>query len=125
MLNSSKIMAFVPVADHHSARPFYEGVLGLRFISDDQFALALDANGIMVRVGSVPNFKPSGSTVLGWQVPDIAQAVNHLKEKGVKFLRYEGLKQDELGVWTSPSKAKIAWFNDPAGNVLSLTEFPG
>lgn len=124
MLNSCKIMAFVPAGDHHSARSFYEGVLGLRFISDDQFALALDANGIMVRVGSVPEFKPSGSTVLGWQVPDIAKAVNQLKDKGVTFLRYDGLKQNELGVWTSPSKAQIAWFNDPAGNVLSLTEFP-
>ncbi len=124
MLNSCKIMAFVPVADHHSARPFYEGLLGLRVLSEDQFALALDSNGIMLRVGAVPNFKPSQSTVAGWQVPDIAQAVGHLREKGVKFLRYEGLQQDEHGVWTSPSKAKVAWFNDSAGNVLSLTEFP-
>jgi predicted enzyme related to lactoylglutathione lyase len=124
MLGSHKIMTFVPTKDHHKARPFYEGVLGLRFISDDQFALALDANGIMVRVSQVPDFKPAPFTILGWEVPDIAKAVSELRERGVSFQRYEGLPQDTLGIWTSPSEAKIAWFKDPEGNVLSLTEFP-
>jgi catechol 2,3-dioxygenase-like lactoylglutathione lyase family enzyme len=123
MLASHKIMAFAPTVDANKARPFYEGILGLRVLSQDNFALALDANGIMLRVTNVPpNFKPQAFTILGWQVPDIAKSVSDLKQKGVPFESYGLPTQDAEGIWTAPGGAKVAWFKDPDGNILSLTQ---
>jgi catechol 2,3-dioxygenase-like lactoylglutathione lyase family enzyme len=125
MLGSMEIVAFVPTRNREKARPFYEKTLGLAFVSDDQFALVFDANGVMVRVvdvSSVAGFQPAPFTVLGWSVGDIAKIVKGLGEKGIKFERYAGMQQDPLGVWNSPSGAKVAWFKDPDGNVLSVTE---
>jgi catechol 2,3-dioxygenase-like lactoylglutathione lyase family enzyme len=125
MLGSHKIMAFAPTLDANKARPFYEGILGLRVLSQDNFALALDAHGIMLRVTNVPpTFKPQQFTILGWQVPDVAKAVSALKKKGVRFESYGLPAQDAEGIWTAPGGAKIAWFKDPDGNTLSLTQFP-
>ena len=78
----------------------------------------------MLRIQKVNKVKPHGYTVLGWEVPDINRAVSELGKRGVKFARYEGMHQDENGIWTAPGKAKIAWFTDPDGNILSLTEIP-
>ena len=125
MLGTKDIVAFVPTRNPAQARAFFEGTLGLRFVSEDPFALVLDANGVMIRVANVSNvdgFKPASFTILGWLVDDIAGAVKGLRKKGVKFDRYPGMEQDELGVWNSPSGAKVAWFKDPEGNVLSLTQ---
>jgi catechol 2,3-dioxygenase-like lactoylglutathione lyase family enzyme len=125
MLGSMDIVAFVPTRNRQKARPYYEKTLGLSFLSDDQFALVFDANGVMVRVvdvSSVPDFEPAPFTILGWSVGDIGKTVEGLGKKGVKFERYPGMQQDQKGVWTSPSGAKVAWFKDPDGNVLSVTE---
>lgn len=119
------IVAFVPSRNPPKARAFYEGILGLRFVSEDPFAVVLDANGVMVRVAnvsSVDGFKPAPFTILGWLADDIAKTVKGLNTKGVKFERYPGMEQDKLGVWSSPSGAKVAWFKDPEGNVLSVTQ---
>lgn len=124
MLNDQKIVAFVPTADAAKARPFYESTLGLRVISEDGFALVLDANGTMLRVTSVQNFKPQQFTILGWDVADINEAVSRLHERGVRFENYGMPGQDERGIWKSPNGARVAWFKDPDGNVLSLTQFP-
>jgi predicted enzyme related to lactoylglutathione lyase len=97
----------------------------LGFVSDDQFALVFDANGVMVRVvdvSAVPGFAPAPFTILGWSVADIAKTVKALGKKGAKFERYPGMQQDQSGIWTSPSGARVAWFKDPDGNVLSITE---
>ena len=115
-------MAFVATADGARARAFYEETLGLRVTSDDDFALALDANGTMLRVQKVPRVEPRPFTALGWQVADIAARVDALAARGVRFTRYAGMDQDERGVWRSPSGARVAWFEDPDGNVLSLTQ---
>lgn len=123
MLGSSKIVALVPTKDAKRARSFYEGALGLRFVSEDKFALVLDANGIMLRVTKVPEFKPQPFTIVGWEVPDIAQAVSSLGEKGVHFENYGLPGQDAQGIWSAPSGAKVAWFQGVDGNVLSLTQF--
>jgi len=123
MLNKSKIIAFVPTKDSKVARSFYEGALGLRFVSDDQFALVLDANGTMVRIAKAENFTPAPFTILGWDVSNIEEVVSELKEKGVKFSTYDFLKQDSLGIWSAPGGAKVAWFQDPDGNLLSLTQY--
>ncbi len=124
MLNAEKVVAFVPTADAIKARSFYEGILGLRAVSEDGFALVLEANGTMVRVTKVQNFKPQQFTILGWDVTDINEAVLRLHERGVRFENYGMAGQDEHGIWKSPSGARGAWFKDPDGNVLSLTQFP-
>ena len=125
MLASMDIIAFVPTRNPKKARKFFETTLGLRFVSDDQFALVFDANGVMVRVvdvSGVADYKPAPFTILGWSVSDVGKTVNALQKKGVKFERYPGMEQDQLGVWSSPGGAKVAWFKDLDGNVLSLTE---
>ena len=119
-----KNIAFVgiPVTDIKRARDFYEGVLGLRFIKDDGFALVLDANGIMVRVSKAPEFKPAPFTILGWKVSGIEKVVAGLQEKGVQLERFSFFQQDKLGIWTAPTGDKVAWFKDPDGNILSVSE---
>jgi hypothetical protein len=97
--------------------------LGLRFVSEDQFALVMDAQGIMVRVALVPEFQPQQFTIAGWEVSDIKREVTSLQGRGVRFEKYGMKGQDEQGIWSSPSGAKVAWFKDPDGNVLSLTQF--
>jgi len=123
MVSFNKIIAFVPTKDAKKARVFYEGILGLRFVSEDQFALVLDANGIMVRVAVVAEFKPQPFTIVGWEVADIKKEVARLQGHDVRFEMYGMKGQDEQGIWSSPSGAKVAWFKDPDGNVLSLTQF--
>lgn len=122
MLGTTNLIAFVPITDHDAARSFYEGVLGLRFVHNDGFASVFDANGIMVRMSKVPEFKPFPFTLLGWEVPDIAAAVTTLEPRGVHFERFGFFEQDALGVWTAPSGDKVAWFKDPDGNLLSVSQ---
>ena len=121
MLGSTNITAFVPTKDAVKARAFYEGVLGLRFVKDDGFALVLDANGIMVRVAKA-EFAPAPFTILGWQVTEIDHVVKGLQQKGVQFERFGFLEQDDLRIWTAPTGDKVAWFKDPDGNVLSVSQ---
>ena len=123
MLKSRPIVAFVATTDRKRSKAFYARTLGLRLVSEDGFALAFDAGGTILRVAIVKSLRPAGYTVLGWIVPDIAKAVRGLVKRGVMFQRYEGMMQDDLGIWSSPSGARVAWFSDPDGNTLSLTEF--
>ena len=123
MLDSSEVIAFAPAAGLHQARAFYEQVLGLRLIEQNDFACVFDANGTMLRVTAVAEVARPGYTVLGWRVSDIMAAVRGLAARGVVFLRYDGMDQDDDGVWTTPGGDKVAWFTDPDGNVLSLTQF--
>jgi catechol 2,3-dioxygenase-like lactoylglutathione lyase family enzyme len=122
MLGSTDIVAFVPTKDSEQARSFYEGVLGLRFVSDDDFALVFNANGIMIRVVKTQQFTPAPYTILGWQVKGIENMVTALLEKGVHFERFGFFQQDDLGIWIAPNGAKVAWFKDPDGNTLSISE---
>ena len=122
MLGSMKIVAFVPIKDSEKARSFYEGVVGLRFVKDDGFALVFDANGIMVRAAQMKDFTPAQFTVLGWQVHEIENVVRALQKKGVHFEIFGFFQQDELGIWTAPTGDKVAWFKDPDGNILSVSQ---
>lgn len=124
MLAKSDIIAFVTTADGNRARKFYEGVLGLKVVEDTPFAMEIDANGTMLRVAKAQKVVTAPYTVLGWKVGNIEAEIRELAAKGVHFERYEGLGQDEIGIWASPSGAKVAWFKDPDGNTLSLTQFP-
>jgi catechol 2,3-dioxygenase-like lactoylglutathione lyase family enzyme len=118
----SDLVAFVPATDLDRARAFYEGVLGLAVTEHSRFAVAFDVDGTMLRVTAVEHRVAAPYTVLGWAVPDIAAAIDDLTARGVAFERFEGMEQDERGVWRSPSGARVAWFHDPDGNVLSLTQ---
>jgi catechol 2,3-dioxygenase-like lactoylglutathione lyase family enzyme len=123
MLDTADLVAFVATAREDEARAFYGDVLGLPLVEDGPFALVFDVRGMMLRVTKVSAVDPAPYTVLGWSVPEIRAAVAALAGRGVVFERYAGMPQDELGIWTSPSGARIAWFRDPDGNVLSVTQF--
>jgi predicted enzyme related to lactoylglutathione lyase len=122
MIAQNPLIAFIPTKDAARARLFYEEQLGLRFVSDDSFAVVMDANGIMVRIVRVGEFTPASFTILGWQVDDIHRTVAERTSKGSQFKRYSFLEQSEDGVWTAPGGAKVAWFSDPDGNILSLSQ---
>jgi catechol 2,3-dioxygenase-like lactoylglutathione lyase family enzyme len=123
-LGGSKLIAFIPTTEPAKARAFYETLLGLPLVADEKpFALVFDANQTMLRVTTVAEHHPAPFTVLGWEVESIKAAVEQLTAAGVSFLRYPALNDnDPLGIWTSPSGARVAWFHDPDGNVLSLTQ---
>jgi len=120
---SAKLIGFIPTRDAARARAFYENTLGLRFVSDDNFALVFDSNGTTIRVVRAPEFTPLPFTLLGWEVPDIEAAVADLTARGVQFARYDFLNQSPSGIWTAPGNAAhVAWFPDPDGNLLSLSQ---
>lgn len=124
VLGSCKIMAFVATRDPDRAKAFYGTTLGLRLVEEQlPFALVFDANGTMLRVSVVKELAAAPYTVLGWEVADIAETAKQLAAAGVKLERFPGMPQDELGIWTAPGGAKVAWFKDPDGNVLSVTQF--
>ena len=117
-------VTFIHTVDRAKAQAFYSDVLGLKLMGADDHAVTYDAgNRTPLRVTAVPQHKASGITVLGWHVADITAAVRALAAKGVAFQRFPGFVQDEDGVWSSPGGgAKVAWFGDPDGNGLSLTQ---
>jgi len=123
MFGSQKLMAFVAVRDLGRARNFYRDSLGLGLVGQDEFALVFDAGGTMLRVVRVEEPVSAQYTVLGWEVKDIIEAAESLRKAKVSLERYPGIEQDQLGIWKSPSGARVAWFKDPDGNTLSITQF--
>ncbi|MGB6974428.1 MAG: VOC family protein [Terracidiphilus sp.] len=125
-LGASKLIAFVPTTQPEQAKEFFQDTLGLRLVADERpFALVFDANGTMLRVTAVKEHTPAPFTVLGWQVEAIEAVVERLEKAGVQCIRYPGMNDgDPHGIWNSPSGTRVAWFHDPDGNVLSVTEFP-
>jgi catechol 2,3-dioxygenase-like lactoylglutathione lyase family enzyme len=121
MLASNKIIGFVLTTDFARARDFYEGKLGLQFVGQDDFALVLSAGGNMIRIAKAPEFTPLHSTVLGWEVTDIEAEAKWLESRGVQLEKYPWV-QSETGIWSAPGGDKVAWFKDPDGNVLSLSQ---
>jgi catechol 2,3-dioxygenase-like lactoylglutathione lyase family enzyme len=121
---AAKAMTFIITRDRGQAKAFYGGVLGFALTHEDDFAAVFDLNGTMLRVSTVPTHEAQAYTVLGWEVPDIAESAKGLRDKGVSFVIYDGFGQDELGIWSPPGgTTKVAWFKDPDGNLLSLTQF--
>lgn len=123
MLAKNEVIAFAATADLVRARAFYEIALGLPVIEANAYACVFNANGTTLRVTLVGEVATPGYTVLGWRVTDISETIGGLEASGVVFIRYDGMEQDSQGVWTTPTGDRIAWFSDPDGNVLSLTEF--
>jgi catechol 2,3-dioxygenase-like lactoylglutathione lyase family enzyme len=123
VLGSASLMAFIPARDLSVARAFYAGTLGLRLAEETPVALVFDAGGTHLRVTAAPDLRPQPFTIAGWAVPDIYGTVRALRQAGVSFTRYDGMGQDGDGVWTAPGGHLVAWFTDPDGNTLSLTQF--
>ena len=119
-LSNADVVAFVATTDKARAREFYEGVLGLRVVHDDAFACVVDAHGTSIRITAVAERAGAEYTVLGWAVDDLEATVDGLVDRGVAFLRYDGIEQDDRGVWVTPIGIRVAWFKDPDGNTLSL-----
>ena len=132
-LTTRNFTAFLGTSDREAAKRFYRDTLGFTLLGDDPFALIFALHNGTLRISPGPNFTPQHFTVLGWEVPDIAATVKELVEAGVKFERFPGMDQDELGIWAAPggpgvadihARAQVAWFKDPDGNVLSVTQLP-
>ena len=124
MPDSTAVMGFIPTRDFQSARAFYVDRLGLQPISQDDFAFEVISNGTHIRITKVGEFTPFPFTLLGWRVQDIVFAVRERAAKGIVFERFPGLSQDKDGIWSAPGGARIAWFRDPEGNILSLSYHP-
>jgi catechol 2,3-dioxygenase-like lactoylglutathione lyase family enzyme len=122
MLGAAHLVAFVPSTDLVRSRAFYQETLGLELREDTPIANVFDANGTALRVTLVDRIVPAPYTVLGWTVGRLDETIRTLRDRGVTFERFEGMTQDDLGVWTTPGGGRVAWFKDPDGNVLSLTE---
>jgi catechol 2,3-dioxygenase-like lactoylglutathione lyase family enzyme len=114
---------FLATSNAERSRAFYERVLGLAFEADEPYALVFRVGHSMLRIQKVDRVPKVGYTMLGWAVPDICATVRRLSEAGVAFQRYDGLAQDDDGIWRSPGGALVAWFQDPDGNTLSLTQY--
>ncbi len=122
MLAASKLVGFVPTRDAKAARAFYEDKLGFQFVSDDPFALVMKSGENMIRIAKTKEVAPAPYTVLGWEVTDIAAIVPWLARRGVVFEKYPFVQDQELGIWTTPDGNKVAWFKDPDGNILSVSQ---
>jgi catechol 2,3-dioxygenase-like lactoylglutathione lyase family enzyme len=122
MLASAELVAFVPVADLGRARSFYENILGLPCVDANRSACVFDCHGTTLRATLVENFTPAGHTVVGWAVADLPAAVEYLTDRAVVMERYDGVEQDDRGIWTTPAGDQVVWFKDFDGNTLSLTQ---
>ena len=122
-LADARLIAFVPTTDLAAARAFYAETLGLPVVEESPFACVFDANGTMLRLTPVRKLSRVRYTVLGWGVDDIVSTVAALADAGVGFVRYRGMEVDHAGIWTAPGGDRVAWFEDPDGNLLSLTQF--
>jgi rhodanese-related sulfurtransferase/catechol 2,3-dioxygenase-like lactoylglutathione lyase family enzyme len=124
LLGACELIAFVATADAERSRRFYEDTLSLPLVEQSPFANVFDAGGTQLRVTTAREVVPAPYTVLGWRVPDIGSAIEALTGRGVDFARFEGMEQDARGVWAAPGGARVAWFRDPDGNVLAVSQHP-
>jgi catechol 2,3-dioxygenase-like lactoylglutathione lyase family enzyme len=124
VLRDATLVAFGAITDSARAAKFYVDTLGLGVRYEDDFALVLDANGVELRLQKVGALTPAGFTTLGWQVSDVAAVVTALEAQGVLVERYPWFEQDAHGVWHAPGGARVAWFKDPDGNLLSVAQYP-
>ena len=123
MLAGCDVISLIPIRDAERARRFYSDTLGLPFVSEDGFAVVFEVGGRTLRLTKVEAFTPQPFSIIGWRVADIATTVQGLADRGVTFERYAALAQDDLGIWAVPDgSARVAWFEDPDGNLLSIVE---
>lgn len=124
MVRDAKLVAFGATTDGVRAVDFYTKVLGLALRYEDEFAISLDSDGVELRLQKVEQFTPQTFTTLGWQVASLPDVLERLIPYGVVAERYSWLDQDAVGIWQAPSGARVAWFKDPDGNLLSVSQYP-
>lgn len=124
MLRTSAPIAFLATVMPERARAFYVETLGLQLLAEDEFSLLFDLAGVPLRLQKVRELNPQPFTALGWQVADAVATIAALRAKGVACERYPFLQQDAHDIWEAPGGARIAWFKDPDGNLLSVTQVP-
>ncbi|HZZ88389.1 MAG TPA: VOC family protein [Caulobacteraceae bacterium] len=123
MLAQEQLVAFLATADAAAARAFYEGVLGLTFVTDHEHLMVFESGSSRVSLQKTDGVVPPRGTAMGWHVQDIRASIRDLTARGVTFERFDGMDQDELGVWSPAGPATgVAWFKDPDGNLLSLSQ---
>jgi catechol 2,3-dioxygenase-like lactoylglutathione lyase family enzyme len=122
MLETANLVAFLSTARPAESRRFYQETLGLISLGEDAHSLLFDCNGTTLRIQKLKAVTPGAQMALGWQLSDLVREIHALAPKGVTFVRFDGLDQDRIGIWTAPGGTRVAWFKDPDGNVLSLTE---
>ena len=123
MLTTLPIIGFIPTTDYDAAKRFYVDMLKLTFVAQDPFAMVVRTETNTIRIVKLEEVTPTDFTILGWATPDIVQTVRDMTAAGVKIERYEFIEHDELGIWTAPDRdARIAWFKDPDGNILSVSQ---
>jgi catechol 2,3-dioxygenase-like lactoylglutathione lyase family enzyme len=122
MLTNTRLKAFVSTTNPGKAREFYESKLGLRLLTEDSYGMEFEVQGAGLRVSNVEKLTPQPFTVLGWNTPDIVEEIRILNEKGIAFEHYGFIDQDGSGIWTAPGGTRVAWFKDPDGNLLSLSD---
>lgn len=122
MIGQCALTAFLATSNPKRAKKFYSRTLGLRLVGEDTFALVFDCAGVPLRIQKVSEVRPHPFTSLGWQVRSIRRVISGLVTQGVVFERYAFLDQDESGVWLAPGGTQVAWFKDPDGNLLSVSE---
>jgi len=123
MFADTKAFSGFAVDDIEKAREFYGETLGLK-VSDEQMgALVLHIAGDRpTLIYPKPDFAPATYTILNFPVDDIDKAVDDLAARGVSFEKYDGFEQDEKGIARGEGQPSIAWFTDPAGNILSVLQ---
>jgi len=122
VLASGKLMGFIPTTNYSKAREFYEGKLGFEVVGLDQFAMVMQMGGNQIRAVQLPAFTPQQGTILGWQVEEIEAVATWLLERGIETEKYSFIQDQKLGIWNAPSGDRVAWFKDPDGNVLSISQ---
>jgi catechol 2,3-dioxygenase-like lactoylglutathione lyase family enzyme len=122
MLRSAQLIGFLCTVDYDRARDFFVNKLGCEFVDQNQFALVVALGGNQIRITKIPDFVPAERTILGWEVTNIVAHVDWLTKQGVTFERYPFIQDQDRGIWTTPDGSKVAWFKDPDGNVLSVSE---
>ena len=122
MLKNSKMVGFVATSRPEISKQFYEEILGLTLIEDTPFSIVFESGNATIRIQKTRQVRSPPNTSLGWEVANIELIVRALSDSGVRLEKFEGMEQDDLGVWSVPGGSRVAWFKDPDGNLLSLTQ---
>ncbi|MBV9120020.1 MAG: VOC family protein [Chloroflexi bacterium] len=122
MLGSCKFTGFALTTQPEVAKRFYRDTLGLRLVREDDYGMEFETGGAILRLSRIDAFQPAAHTIAGWTVDNLESTVRGLAAAGVSFRRYDGMAQDDLGIWSPDGVSRVAWFSDPDGNTLSVTQ---
>lgn len=122
MLKNSALIGFVATSKPDESKAFYRDSLGLSLVEETPFAIVFKSAQSTLRVQITEKVHAPPYTSLGWEVNDLLATVRTLVNNGISFEHFDGLDQDDTGIWTAPGGALVAWLKDPDGNLLSITQ---